>query len=182
MHICSSFKVYPNEIASHDGVACTGECDITSGELKEAQKAGADLMQDRDELSAQLASVEQQLADTGQAHDDYKYSVLASALFTKIHKRKKVCACQRLQWQLACAAAESCACNVRQRCYKCIGHGLLPSPMQLCTVALLLSILLNGVKHQHEQQACCLTLSTIACIIAHSPVISQSLAVIVMCG
>ena len=29
-------------------------------------------MQDRDELSAQLACVEQQLADTTQAHDDYK--------------------------------------------------------------------------------------------------------------
>jgi len=60
------------EAASHNIVACTGECDITSGELKEAQKAGADLMQDRDELSAQLASVEQQLADTTQAHDDHK--------------------------------------------------------------------------------------------------------------
>ncbi len=60
------------EAASHDVAACTGECDITSGELKEAQKAGAELMQDRDELSAQLASVEQQLADITQAHDDYK--------------------------------------------------------------------------------------------------------------
>ncbi len=68
---------------AHDGVACIGECDITSGELKEAQKAGADLMQDRDELSAQLASVEQQLADTTQAHDDYKY---VHALFCFAYK------------------------------------------------------------------------------------------------
>ncbi|KAA6426660.1 MAG: CENPE type kinesin [Trebouxia sp. A1-2] len=59
------------------------ECDVTSGELKEAQRAGAELMQDRDELSAQLASVEQQLADITQAHDDHQLSSRFLPLFLK---------------------------------------------------------------------------------------------------
>ena len=50
-----------------------GECDSTTDELKEAQKAGAELMQERDELSAQLAGLEQQLADMTQAHDDARH-------------------------------------------------------------------------------------------------------------
>lgn len=53
-------------------MTCTGECDSASAELKEAQKAGAELMQDREELSSQLAGLEQQLADMTQAHDDLK--------------------------------------------------------------------------------------------------------------
>ena len=31
-------------------------------------------MQERDEMSAQLAGLEQQLVDTTQAHDDYRYA------------------------------------------------------------------------------------------------------------
>lgn len=53
---------------------CVGECDSVSAELKEAQKAGAELMQDREELSAQLAGLEQQLADMTQAHNDLKWA------------------------------------------------------------------------------------------------------------
>ena len=58
-----------------------GECDSTSQELKEAQKAGAELMQDKDELSAQLAGLEQQLADMTQAHDDARHTTNAPLLF-----------------------------------------------------------------------------------------------------
>ena len=47
---------------------------MASAELKEAQRAGAELMQDREELSAQLAGLEQQLADMTQAHDDLRCS------------------------------------------------------------------------------------------------------------
>lgn len=57
-----------------------GECDTVSAELKEAQKAGAELMQDREELSAQLAGLEQQLADMTQAHDDVKCAFTAAQL------------------------------------------------------------------------------------------------------
>lgn len=46
-----------------------GECELTNTELKESQKAGAELMQDREELTAQVASLEQQLQDLTQAHD-----------------------------------------------------------------------------------------------------------------
>ena len=53
-----------------------GECDSASAELKEAQKAGAELMQDREELSAQLVGLEQQLADMTQAHDELKCALV----------------------------------------------------------------------------------------------------------
>lgn len=55
---------------------CTGECDSASAELKEAQKAGAELMQDREELGAQLAGLEQQLAEMTQAHHELKCALL----------------------------------------------------------------------------------------------------------
>lgn len=59
-------------VLAADSVMYPGECDSASAELKEAQKAGAELMQDREELSAQLAGLEQQLADMTQAHNDLK--------------------------------------------------------------------------------------------------------------
>lgn len=64
------------------GLWYAGECDIASGELKEAQKAGAELMQERDELSAQLAGLEQQLADVTQAHDELKFTACNFILLT----------------------------------------------------------------------------------------------------
>lgn len=51
---------------------CAGECDAASAELQEAQRAGAELMQDREELTARSADLEQQLADLIQAHDHLK--------------------------------------------------------------------------------------------------------------
>ena len=54
----------------------TGECDSASAELKEAQKAGAELMQDREELNSQLAGLQQQLADMTQAHDELKCALV----------------------------------------------------------------------------------------------------------
>lgn len=64
----------------------TGECDSTSEELKEAQKAGAELMQDREELSAQLAGLEQQLADLNKAHHELKCA-LVKALLLLLHTK-----------------------------------------------------------------------------------------------
>lgn len=50
-----------------------GECEVTNAELRDSQKAGAELMQDREELSAQVATLEQQLEGLTQEHDTLKY-------------------------------------------------------------------------------------------------------------
>ena len=49
-----------------------GECEAANIELKESQRAGAELMQDREELTAQVAALQQQLEDLTQAHDILK--------------------------------------------------------------------------------------------------------------
>lgn len=67
-----------------------GECDTVSAELKEAQKAGAELMQDREELSAQLAGLEQQLADMTQARDDLKCACHCSYPCIAAHHETKL--------------------------------------------------------------------------------------------
>lgn len=80
-----------------------GECDTVSAELKEAQKAGAELMQDREELSAQLAGLEQQLADITEAHDDLKCACNCSYTSIAAHhgiEQTQACLCMLSQAHL----------------------------------------------------------------------------------
>ena len=48
---------------------CTGECSTLAADLQGAQSSGADLIQQREDLTAQAASLNEQLTDLQAAHE-----------------------------------------------------------------------------------------------------------------
>lgn len=57
---------------------------MANNELKESQRAGAELMQDREELTVQVTALEEQLEELKQTHEVLKYNYLLHCVCSRL--------------------------------------------------------------------------------------------------